>query len=286
VLLATAATMTCPFCTKKVHPDALLDLADEHRKIHEVWNLSFVRAVCPSNSRRNTLRTTIKYGSQLGFLLDDAYRALNGKEKRQNNTPIVYRLVRFLLDAGKLPEQTNAFELITSKMFMNCLSRARVDRYKNKSGQTVTAWHTMELVRNKRSDKRMPDSLMTRMVDSKNTVRSPLTHYTRVRALIATATGIEKELIIFPSLLCKSAACKQMAALRKATPSNLLNAAYNRKRKLDVAVEPVKRARITGLLNMPEFNDVECVVKVKGALCTCLLPSGDLVDIARHHLIF
>ena len=248
--------------------------------------MSFVRSVCPSAARRNTLRTSNKYGSQLGFFLDDAYRALNGKEKRQCNTPIVYRLIRYLQKEGRLPEKSNALDLITSKFFMDCLSRARVDRYKNNAGQLITMWHTMELATSKRADRRMPESTISRMVDSQNTVRCPLAHYNRVRVAMTTLTGIEKELVLFPGLLAKNPYCKELAGLRKATPSSLLNAAYNRKRKRADFTEGVKRARITGLLQMPEFNDVECVVTSTAATCTCVLPSGDIVDISRHHLIF
>ena len=279
--------MSCPFCAKKVHPDALLDLGENHRQIHEYWNMSFVLAVCPSDGRRNTLRTTNKYGSQLGFFVDDAYRALHDKKKRQSNTSTVYRLVRHLLEVGKIGRETNVLALITGKSFLDYLARARVDRYKNKRSETFALWHTLEFASSKSSNRRMAESSLSRTVDSKNTIRSPLTHYNRIRAKMANLSGINKELVLFPGLLAKNPGCKQLAALRQATGCNLLVAAYNRKREREGETKPrSKRARITGLVNMPEYNDVECVVSVQGLVCVCVLPSGDVVDVPSANLVF
>jgi hypothetical protein len=280
--------MSCPFCDKKAHPNAIRDLEDDHQKLHEYWNSSFLHTACHTAGRRNTLRTCNKYASQLGFFIDDSYRAIHDKPQRQSNVPVLFRFIKHLVKTGRIVDRPKSIlKLLTDGSFVKYLTRARVDREKNESGETITVWHTLEIVDNKKMATHMPHTNLSRRLDSKNSIRSPLTHYARSKSRGHLMSKQELELVQYKGLLAKHKECTALTALREATVPNLISAVYKRKRALEPAPPP-KRAKIAGLINMPQFNGLECIVPNVpiGTTYTCRLPSGDVVDIQGKNLVF
>jgi len=241
--------MTCPFCSNKAHPDAARDLEDDHKKLHEYWNYSYTRTACPNEGRRNTVRTCNKYAAQLGFFMDDTYRALHGKKPRLSKPPALFRFVKFLVATAKIVKTPNSMlALLTNKKFIEYLACARVDREKNESGETITLWSTMSIHGTKNSDTHMSDTNLRRRVDSKNSIRSPITHYIRMQRGMKRASREETALLRFPGLLAKNEECKRLTALRKANVQNLSRAVFKRARPHE-SLASGKRAKIAGTLH-------------------------------------